>query len=301
MGKLYTMDKIDNLYINAYKCLDCNLKNEYNDDIVSNLIIDINHMRNKLITLLENRVINDTYSLRNRKIIKGYNTNTILEIMETFHQYYSKNIEYHRRVEYLKSNCIRNIDYFMNHYNTLNNEIIKLKEVNGNLVLENDKLTNEINKIRNRQNSHSITQSIKVAALSDELSDVKTQRDFLKGLVNKNKDTFRELEYIQLENIKLKNEIDYYEYRIQHFLDEKYIINNKFNELKQELDFYKKNQLNIEDDLVFSLKNNINTLEEINIKIINDARTLIPDYIWDNKYGFIKKDYDIIEHEDKTI
>lgn len=243
MGKLSTMDKIDNLYINAYKCLDCNFKNEYNDDIVSKLIVDINHMRNKLITLLENRIINDTYSLRNRKIIKGYNTNTIIEIMETFHQYYSKNMEYYRRVEYLKSNCIRNIDHFMNHYNTLNNEINKLKEVNDKLVSENSKLVNEINKIRDKQNSHAITQSMKVAALSDELSDVKIQRDFLKGLVNKNKDTFKELEYIQLENIKLKNEIDYYEYRIQHFLDEKYIINNKFNELKQELDMYKKRHL----------------------------------------------------------
>ena len=240
MDKLSSIKKVDNLYNNIHACLEHELKNEYNDSIVSNLIIDINNIKNKLTILLDSDLIREHFALRSKDIIKGYDTNVMFDIIETFNLYNLTIIEYYKRIEYLKSNCIHNMDYFIDYYNKLNDEVIKLREVDNNLVSENVKLVIELNSIKDKQTSHSITQSMKVEALGSELADVKTQRDFLKGLIHKNKETFKELENIRLENIKLKNEIDYYEYKIQHFLDEKYLINNNYTEIKKELEFYKK-------------------------------------------------------------
>jgi len=316
------------------------LTNEYNDAQITTIMDEIDIVKdtisNLLIDIQSDNNSDNKYQLRNRTIMYSALETKKTDIIKNYLTYQSKMLEYYSRLDFLKSNCIHNTEYFIDYYNDTKKQL-------DTLNLEYDKLTIDSAKINtyhieneNKLNSHCIEQSIKVAALISELSDVKTQRDFLKGIVNKSKETINELEIKNkqigneldmnnLYNINNNHKMDNYEYEIQKILDDrKYIIANntllrgEFNELQKKLketvnnlEIHKLKTENVNNQ-IDKLQNYINTQKQDNITNISDmteiikkkendkkeiiiqALELLPSYNWDEKYGFISKEYDVI-------
>jgi hypothetical protein len=319
------------------------LVNEYNDEQIKIIMYKIDIIKDTISKLLINiqseNKSDDKYRLRNRNVMCSIIETKKTDIINNYITYQSKMLDYYNRLDILKSNCIQNTEYFIEYYKDTKNQL-------DTLNLEYDKLTIDSAKINtyhieneNKLNSHCIEQSIKVSALISELSDVKTQRDFLKGIVNKGKESINELEIKNkqivselemnnLNNINNKNKMDNYEYEIQKILDDrKYIIANntllrgEFNELQKKLketltnlEFHKLKTENVNKQ-IDKLQNYLSEQEEINIKNMSDisdmteiikkkendkkeiiiqALELLPSYNWDEKYGFISKEYDVI-------
>ena len=319
------------------------LTNEYNDEQIKIIMYEIDIIKDTISKLLINiqseNKSDDKYRLRNRNVMCSIIETKKTDIINNYITYQSKMLDYYNRLDILKSNCIQNTEYFIEYYKDTKNQL-------DTLNLEYDKLTIDSAKINtyhieneNKLNSHCIEQSIKVSALISELSDVKTQRDFLKGIVNKGKESINELEIKNkqivselemnnLNNINNKHKMDNYEYEIQKILDDrKYIIANntllrdEFNELHKKLketltnlEIHKLKTENVNKQ-IDKLQNYLSEQEEINIKNMSDmshmteiikkrendknnviiqALELLPLYNWDEKYGFISKEYDVI-------
>jgi len=316
------------------------LTNEYKDEHINTIISQINSIKDTISHLLDDveseNKSEDKYRLRNRTVASSTMASVKSNIINNYITYQSKMLEYFTRLDYLKSNCIRNMDYFIDWYDDTKKQLNLLQTEHHQLKVDFAKAnTNHIHN-ENKLNSHCIEQSIKVTALIQELSDVKTQRDFLKGITIKNKETIielelknqessKELEMKNLDTIHNKHEIDNYEYEIQKILDErKYIIANnvllrgefnllenkwkettnnleieksKTENLHSEIDklqkyIYKQNQENIKN--ITEMNQIIQHMENDKNKIIAQAIELAPDHNWDERYGFISKEYEVI-------
>jgi hypothetical protein len=231
------------------------LENDYNDEVLNKFIKQINDIKTTIKKLLnESNMNNETYNLRKR-IISQTNTETIKsDIINNYILYQSKLLEYHVRLDYLKTNCIKNNDYLLDWYNETKNklnlvviEYDKLKvmheTINKNYLQNENKLTNSY-----------IEQTQKLDLLNKELCDIKIQRDFLKGINLKNKQIIMDLEKeinekkdlldkLNIENNKNYHQVQNYSYEIEKVLnDRKYIIDNnislreEFNILRDDLD-----------------------------------------------------------------
>jgi hypothetical protein len=309
------------------------LINEYKDTQIEKIIDEICEIKNKILKLINDMETNDIYNLRKR-VVSNLNTDSITtNIIHNYISYQNKLLEYHYRLDYLKSNCIQNNDYLVDLYNKTCKQL--------NLVnIEYENLKQIYDQTNNNYLQTEKKQIIKMDALHSELADVIIQRDFLKGINQKNKETIIELEKqlneirvteierLNIENINYNNQIQFYSYEIQKLLnDRKEITENntnlqtQFNDLKVELlktisqlDSYKTKTENfknekekLETDLL--LQNSIyekklleinNTLLKIQNekdKIICQACELIPDYTWNENYGFIHKEYEVINND----
>jgi hypothetical protein len=316
------------------------LTNEYNDAQITSIMYEIDIIKDTLSKLLidiksENKS-DDKYRLRSRNILDSIVENLKSNVINNYLTYQSKMLEYYNRLDILKSNCIHNTEYFIDYYKDTKKQLDTLNLQYDKLTIDSAKVNTYHIENENKLNSYCIEQSIKVAALIEELSDVKTQRDFLKGIVNKSKETIneleinikqinKELEMNNLNNINNKHKMDNYEYEIQKILDDrKYIIANntslrgEFNELQKKLketvnnlEIHKLKTENVNNQ-IDKLQNYINTQKQDNITNISDiteiikkkendkkeiiiqALELLPLYNWDEKYGFISKEYDVI-------
>ena len=316
------------------------LTNEYNDAQITSIMYEIDIIKDTLSKLLidiksENKS-DDKYRLRSRNILDSIVENLKSNVINNYLTYQSKMLEYYTRLDILKSNCIHNTEYFIDYYKDTKKQLDTLNLQYDKLTIDSAKVNTYHIESENKLNSYCIEQSIKVAALIEELSDVKTQRDFLKGIVNKSKETIneleinikqinKELEMNNLNNINNKHKMDNYEYEITKILDDrKYIIANntslrgEFNELQKKLketvnnlEIHKLKTENVNNQ-IDKLQNYINTQKQDNITNISDiteiikkkendkkeiiiqALELLPLYNWDEKYGFISKEYDVI-------
>ena len=316
------------------------LTNEYNDAQITSIMYEIDIIKDTLSKLLihiksENKS-EDKYRLRSRNIVSLTVENLKSNIITNYLTYQSKMLEYYNRLDILKSNCIHNTEYFIDYYKDTKKQLDTLNLQYDKLTIDSAKVNTYHIENENKLNSYCIEQSIKVAALIEELSDVKTQRDFLKGIVNKSKDTIneleinikqinKELEMNNLNNINNKHKMDNYEYEITKILDDrKYIIANntllrgEFNELQKKLNETLNNLENhkskteLVNKQLNELQNYNNKQKQNNIKNISDmneiikkrenekneiiiqAIELLPLYVWDEKYGFMSKEYYVI-------
>jgi len=309
--------------------------NEFKDEHLNKIIQEINNTKDIIFQFLNDvKTNNDTYNLRKRTVSNIDITKS--NLINSYILYQGKLLEYHMRLDYLKSNCIRNNDYLVELYNDTKKQLNLLNIEHDNLKLKYDKLNNDNVYNENKLKSFGIEQSVKLDALHSELTDVKTQRDFLKGLIKKNKhiifdleqqlnEKINELEKLNIENNKNNHQIQNYAYEIEKILnDRKYIIDNnvtlreEFNKLKtdlqktinqSEINRLKFDKLQMENKNLEKYISNRNSEHDKNIceinlllqnkqnekiKIIDQLNDLLPNYTWDEKYGFISKEYDII-------
>ena len=312
------------------------LSNEYSDQYTNTIINEISEIKNTIINLLNNVRNNDKYNLR-KKTVSNLNIESVKSnIIINYINYQNKLLEYYIKLDNLKSNCIRNNDYLVDWYDNTKKQLNLLNIEHDNLKSIFEKVNNNYLQNENKFNNYCAEQKIKVDTLNSELSDVKTQRDFLKGGILKNKEVIyhldnklnekiKELEMCNIEHINNNHQIQNYGYEIENILnDRKYIIDNnlllreQFNELKKDFEMTT-NKLNIHISKTANLQKeketlekyifkqqlkNSNQLEELNEllqkkqteqnKIINQACELMPEYIWDDIYGFISKEYEVV-------
>ena len=319
-------------------CININhqLLNEMDDTNISLLLAEITEIKNTIIKLINNIQSDDKYNLRNRTISTKNIECIKSNIINSYISYQNKLLEYYVRLNYLKSNCIRNNDHLVDWYNKTKKILNVLTIEHDNLKLNYEKANIDFIETQNKLNSHCIEQSIKVEVLNSELSDVKNQRDFLKGLNCKNKEVINnldkelkfkinELEAVNIEKIKNNHEIHNYSYEIDKILNDRKIIIDKnltlceqFNELKNDFEKtisllnthkLKTEKMELENDKLekYIFKQNsehIKNLCQMNelmqnkqnekIKILGQLSDLLPNYTWDDKYGFISIEYEVI-------
>jgi len=305
------------------------LSNEFNDEKLNIILNEIYSLKNSIIILL-NDIHEEHQYMSRQKTIK--NNNKKSNILNLYILYQNKIIEYYTWLNNLKTNCIKNYDYLVEWYDNTKKELNKVTSEYNKLKSEYDKYREEYLMNKNKRNSHSIEQSIKVEVLNSELSDVRTQMKFLKGINIKNKETIinlqkqlnekiNEYDLLNIENIN-NNKIANSEYQLDKVLhDRKYIIENNlalcdsYDNLKTNLEktlnqldcFEKKKYSKIQNEkenlekLVNKLHIDINEQNNSKDKLINkillQASELLPSYIWDDKYGFISKEYEVINKE----
>ena len=321
--------KIPNLILNGVS-IDINfnhkLTNEYKDEQITSIMCEINIIKDTLSKLLidfqsENKS-NDKYRLRSRNNLGSILENLKSNVINNYIAYQSKMLDYHTRLDCIKSNCIRNDEYLIDWYKETKNELNLLNKEHHTLKVDFAKANTNNILNENKLNSHSIEQSIKVAVLTEELADVKIQRDFLKGIVIKNKEIINELEMKNLDNINNNHKMDNYEYEIQKVLDEhRYNIANnvllqgEFNELENKwketvklFEFQKSKTANLyteidklqkyiykqNQDNILEINDIIKKMENDKNKVITQAIELLPEHNWDENYGFISKEYEVI-------
>jgi hypothetical protein len=322
--------KIPNLILNGFS-IDINfnhkLTNEYNDEQITTIMCEINIIKDTISKLLidiqsENKSDDNKYRLRSRNILGSVVENLKSNVINNYIRYQSKMLDYHTRLDCIKSNCIRNDEYLIDCYTQTKNELNLLNKEHHTLKVDYAKSNTHHILNENKLNSHSIEQSIKVAVLTEELADVKIQRDFLKGVVNKNKEIINELEIKNLDNINNKHKMDNYEYEIQKVLDKhRYNIANnvllqgEFNELENKwketvklFEFQKSKTANLHTEIdklqkyiykqnqdnILEMNDIIKKMENDKNKVITQAIELLPEHNWDNNYGFISKEYEVI-------
>jgi hypothetical protein len=313
------------------------LINELKDTQIEKIIEEICEIKNKILKLINDMETNDIYNLRKR-VVSNLNTDSITtNIIHNYISYQNKLLEYHYRLDYLKSNCIRNSDYLVDLYNKTCKQL--------NLVnIEYENLKQIYDQTNNNYLQTEKKQIIKMDALHSELADVIIQRDFLKGINQKNKETIIELEKqlneirvteierLNIENINYNNQIQFYSYEIQKLLnDRKEITENntnlqtQFNDLKVDLlktlgqlDSYKTKTENfknekekLETDILLQnsmyekklleMNNTLLKIQNEKDKLISQVCELIPDYTWNENYGFIHKEYEVINNDNIEI
>ena len=321
--------KIPNLILNGVS-IDINfnhkLTNEYKDEQITSIMCEINIIKDTLSKLLidfqsENKS-NDKYRLRSRNNLGSILENLKSNVINNYIAYQSKMLDYHTRLDCIKSNCIRNDEYLIDWYKETKNELNLLNKEHHALKVDFAKANTNNILNENKLNSHSIEQSIKVAVLTEELADVKIQRDFLKGIVNKNKEIINELEMKNLDNINNNHKMDNYEYEIQKVLDEhrynvanNVLLQGEFNELENKwketvklFEFQKSKTANLyteidklqkyiykqNQDNILEINDIIKKMENDKNKVITQAIELLPEHNWDENYGFISKEYEVI-------
>lgn len=317
--------------------IDFKIENEYNDQTLTIIIDQINDIKNTILKFINDiKINNDNYNLRKRTVSNLNNNCAKSNLINSYILYQDKLLEYYTRLAYLKSNCIKNYDYLVDLYNDTKKQFNLLNIEHNNLKIKYEKLNENYIQKENKLNNLGIEQSIKLDALNSELSDVKIQRDFLKGLNQKNKqfiiyyehqldNKISELEELNIENINSHNQIQNYAYEIKKILnDKKYVIDTN-EKIVQELNQLKKNfektnnqldeqtssieklqfekdklkkyifKQNLEKDKsLFEMKQLLQNKQNEKIKIIEQLTELLPNYTWDDNYGFISKEYDII-------
>lgn len=312
------------------------LDKDFNDEKLKIILYDITTLKNYILILLNDLHDDQLYMSRQKTAI---NNNIKTNILNYYVLYQNKIIEYYRRLDILKTTNIKNYDYLLDWYNNTKKELNNLNIEYDKLKYDFDKYKKEYSMNDSKINSHCIEQSIKVEALNSELADVRNQRDFLKGLNNKNKEIINNLqkqlnekikdyELLNIENINNNDKIDNHLYEFEKVLnDRKYIIDNnvllreQFNTLKTNYDnIVKLTETNeniilqitsdkekLEDSIIKNEENYSKQIQELNNlihtkdsllnKILSQVSELIPSYTWNDKYGFVSKEYEIIYEE----
>jgi hypothetical protein len=317
--------------------IDFKIENEYNDQTLTIIIQQINDIKKTILKFINDiETKNNTYNLRKKIVSNCNNTCAKSNLINSYILYQDKLLEYYTRLAYLKSNCIKNYDYLVDVYNDTKNQFNLLNIEHNNLKIMYDKLNENYIQKENKLNNLGIEQSLKLDALNSELSDVKIQRDFLKGLNQKNKqfiinyehqlqNKISELEELNIENINSHNQILNYAYEIEKILNHKKYVIDTNEKLGQELNQLKKNfektnnQLNEQTSSIVKLQlekdklkkyifkqnlekdKNLCEMKQLlqnkqneKIKIIEQLNEILPNYTWNDNYGFISNEYDII-------
>jgi hypothetical protein len=319
------------------------LTNEYNDEKISNILKDISEIKVIIINLLNNIPKCIKYDLRKKNVI-NYNLDNIKSnIINNYTLYQNKLLDYYSQLDIHKTKCIQNNDYVIDCYNKTKKELNSLIIKHDTLQLNYDQIIKANYDNEKKLNSYCVEQHIKVNALVNEVSDVTNQRNFLKGIIKKNKEVIinlekqlnekiKEYEQLNIDNINNNHIIQNYAYEFdkilnnrKNIIDNNLIIQEQFDQIKlnfentinkleinktkienvisekAKLEKYLSIQILEQEKKLYHMNELLQKKEHLITTILNQAHELLPEYLWHEKYGFISKEYDVINEDNKDL
>jgi chromosome segregation ATPase len=290
-------------------------QNEYNDNVIADIIHKMKELENKITTGKRQLTEMDAdYQLR------AYKTNLNIvkrNVIECNTQYNHFVVEYYKRVCYLKNNCIRNTDMVLSIYNnTHTKELDTLKAEMNKTYHDYNVLKNEYSILENRLNEKNIEynqlkanenyntqQEITLRALEVDLGTKKIRDEHeIKSHKHKINSLETKIEAYMNHNKHFQNKIDILENKIKSYAEnEQYYIatynesRKKINDLEIKLAELEKNNSN-QSSIIAELREKLCCETANKLKIINDAQLLLrAEYTWNNDtQRFEVNDFEVV-------
>ena len=291
-------------------------QNEYNDNVIADIIHKMKELENKITTGKRQLTEMDAdYQLR------AYKTNVNVvkrNVIECNTQYNHFVVEYYKRVCYLKNNCIRNTDMVLSIYNNTHAKELDVLKVELNKTYhEFNVLKNEYSLLEHRLNEKSIEynqlkanenynkqQEIKLRVLEVELGTKKIRDDHeSKSYKHKITSLETKIEAYMNHNKNFQNKIDTLENKIKSYTDnEKYYITT-YNESRKKINDFETKLLELEKrnsiqtSIIEELREKLCCEKANGMKMINNAQVLLrAKYTWNNDTQlFEENDFEVVE------